>query len=69
VEIRSAPSAGTTLDQTKQIGTGTLKNGVTEIPVTTDSPSQYVLIWITELSTQSGQNQTAISDITFNAAR
>ena len=69
VEIRSAPSAGTTLDQTKQIGTGTLKNGVTDIPVTTDSPSQYVLIWITELSTQSGQNQTAISDITFNAAR
>ncbi|NMM90759.1 peptidoglycan biosynthesis protein MviN [Rhodococcus sp. SRB_17] len=69
VEIRSAPSADTTLDQTKEIGSGVLKSGVTEIPVTSDSAGQYVLIWITKLSTQSGQNQTSISDITFTAAR
>ncbi|MDI9917851.1 protein kinase family protein, partial [Rhodococcus sp. IEGM 1379] len=69
VEIRSAPSADTTLDQTKEIGSATLKNGVTEIPVTADSANQYVLVWITELGTQSGQNQTSISDISFTAAR
>ncbi|MCJ0905547.1 lipid II flippase MurJ [Rhodococcus sp. ARC_M6] len=69
VEIRSAPSADTTLDQTKEIGSGVLKSGVTEIPVTSDSAGQFVLVWITKLSTQSGQNQTSISDITFTAAR
>ncbi|MFI5432905.1 lipid II flippase MurJ [Rhodococcus baikonurensis] len=69
VEIRSAPSANTSLDQTKEIGSGVLKNGVTDIPVTSDGSGQYVLVWITQLSTESGQNQTSISEIAFTAAK
>ncbi|MGC0366729.1 putative peptidoglycan lipid II flippase [Rhodococcus sp. 27YEA15] len=67
VEIRSAPSADTTLDQTKEIGSATLTSGVTDIPVTGDSTGPYVLIWITKLSTDSGQNQSSIAEVTFTA--
>ncbi|MCW0192132.1 MAG: peptidoglycan biosynthesis protein MviN [Rhodococcus sp.] len=69
VEIRSAPSANTSLDQTKEIGSGVLKNGVTDIPLSSDGSGQYVLVWITQLSTESGQNQTSISEIAFTAAK
>lgn len=68
VEIRSAPSDRPTLDQTQVIGRATLVDGVTTIPVTTDSSTGRVLVWITKLGTDSGQNQSSIAEVGFTAA-
>ncbi|SDJ10505.1 putative peptidoglycan lipid II flippase [Rhodococcus triatomae] len=69
VEIRSAAAPDQTLDQTQVVGTATLGGGVTEIPVTTDTPTRNVLVWITGLSTADGRNQSTIADLGFNAVR
>ncbi len=67
VEIRTSPTASPTLDQTQVIGTATLGQGVTQIPVETDQPVRYVLVWITGLSKSGSQNQSAIADMGFTA--
>ncbi|MFF0816569.1 murein biosynthesis integral membrane protein MurJ [Rhodococcus sp. NPDC003318] len=67
VEIRSAPSDRPTLDQTQVIGRATLVDGVTDIPVTADGSTSRVLVWITKLGTDSGQNQTSIAEVGFTA--
>ncbi len=67
VEIRSASSASPTLDDTQVIGQATLGNGRTDIAVTPDGPTEYLLVWITDLSTQGGRNQSSIADITVTA--
>lgn len=67
VEIRSASSASPTLDETQVIGQATLGNGRTDIAVTPDGPTEYLLVWITDLSTQGGRNQSSIADITVTA--
>lgn len=69
VEIRSAPSESTSLDQTQVIGSATLTSGETEIPVETEAGTSHVLVWITDLSTSSGSNQSSISEIEFTAVR
>ncbi|MDG3014565.1 murein biosynthesis integral membrane protein MurJ [Speluncibacter jeojiensis] len=68
VEIRSAPSADATLDQTQVIGSQVLGNGHTEIPVQSDQTTRYVLVWITALGKADGQNQSKIGDLTFTGA-
>ncbi|HEY5855244.1 MAG TPA: lipid II flippase MurJ [Aldersonia sp.] len=68
VEIRTSPNASPTLDQTQVIGTATLEDGLTEIPVRSTAPTTYVLIWITQLGGGGTQNQTMIADIGFTAA-
>ncbi|RVW07872.1 murein biosynthesis integral membrane protein MurJ [Prescottella agglutinans] len=68
VEIRTAPAPNTSLDQTRVIGTATLKNGVTDIPLTSDSATKNVLVWITDLSTTGGKNQSGIAEVSFTAA-
>lgn len=65
VEIRSAPSGSAELDQTEVIGEATLSGGRTEIEISTDQPSQHVLLWITALSTASGKNSTEVAELTF----
>ncbi|MBY6351547.1 murein biosynthesis integral membrane protein MurJ [Rhodococcoides corynebacterioides] len=67
VEIRSASSVSPTLDDTQVIGQATLGNGRTDIAVTPDGPTEYLLVWITDLSTQGGRNQSSIADITVTA--
>ncbi|TSD99269.1 peptidoglycan biosynthesis protein MviN [Skermania sp. ID1734] len=67
VEIRSAPSASPTLDQTQIIGSATLGQGVTQIPVQSDQPVRYVLVWITDLAKVGKENQSAIADLGFTA--
>ncbi|MBD0323388.1 MAG: peptidoglycan biosynthesis protein MviN, partial [Aldersonia sp.] len=69
VEVRSAPAASSTLDQTRVIGSATLGNGVTQIPVESNQQSRYVLIWITALSSSGSQFQSTIADVGFTAAR
>ncbi|UGT45929.1 murein biosynthesis integral membrane protein MurJ [Nocardia yamanashiensis] len=68
VEIRTAPTASPTLDQTQLIGAATLGNGVTEIAVQADQPARYVLVWITALGQNGGQYQSNISELRFEAA-
>ncbi|MQY22968.1 putative peptidoglycan biosynthesis protein MviN [Nocardia sp. RB20] len=69
VEIRTSPTASPTLDQTQLIGQVTLGNGVTNIPVHSDQPVGYVLIWITSLAHTGNQYQSQIADIRYEAAR
>ena len=69
VEIRSAPSESTSLDQTQVIGSATLASGETTIPVDADGPTSHVLVWITDLSTSGGSNKSSISEVEFEAAR
>src|SRR5690606_1700745 len=68
VEIRTAPTNSPTLDQTQLIGSGVLADGLTEIPVTADQSARYVLVWITGLSTEGSQFQSAIGELRFDAA-
>lgn len=67
VEIRTSPTASPTLDQTQVIGTATLGQGVTQIPVDSDQPVRYVLVWITGLGKSGNQNQSVIADMGFTA--
>jgi putative peptidoglycan lipid II flippase len=69
VQVRSAPTDSPTLDQTQIIGSATLGQGVTKIPVKTDQPIRYVLIWITQLApTTGGQYQSSLADVSFTAS-
>ncbi|WP_416276984.1 murein biosynthesis integral membrane protein MurJ [Nocardia sp. alder85J] len=68
VEIRTSPTAATTLDQTQLIGQATLADGATSIAVRADQPARYVLVWITSLANSGGQYQSSIADIRFEAA-
>ncbi|QBJ96505.1 peptidoglycan biosynthesis protein MviN [Rhodococcus sp. ABRD24] len=68
VEIRTAPSPNTTLDQTQVIGRQELKSGVTDIPLTSEGATKNVLVWITGLSSADGQNQTSIAEVSFTGA-
>lgn len=67
VEIRTAPTASPSLDQTQLIGQATLGDGPTEIPVRTDQPARYVLVWITSLAGSGNQFQSSIADVRFEA--
>jgi hypothetical protein len=49
VEIRTAPSDKPELADTKLIGEATLSAGRTEISLSNAEPTQYVIIWITQL--------------------
>ncbi|MGW5513657.1 murein biosynthesis integral membrane protein MurJ [Nocardia africana] len=68
VEVRTSPTAVPTLDQTQLVGQATLADGTTTIPVQSDQPARYVLIWITQLANNGGQFQSSIGDIRFEAA-
>ncbi|AWZ23256.1 murein biosynthesis integral membrane protein MurJ [Rhodococcus pyridinivorans] len=69
VEVRSAPSESTSLDQTQVIGSGTLASGETTIPVEADGQTSHVLVWITDLSSSGGSNKSSLSEVEFEAAR
>ena len=45
------------------IGTATVVDGLTQIPVRSTGPTTHVLIWITQLGGGGSQNQTKIADI------
>jgi hypothetical protein len=49
VQIRSAPSDKPALDDTKLIGETTLTAGHTEIKLTKAEPTQFIVVWITQL--------------------
>ncbi|MFB9743992.1 protein kinase family protein [Pseudonocardia sulfidoxydans] len=68
VQIRSAPSADSDFDDTVPIADTTLTSGITPISLSESQPVQHVLIWITKLGKDNGQNLTEINEVTFERA-
>lgn len=66
VEIRTAPSGTPSLDETKVIGKATLQGGKTEIKLANAEPTQYVLVWITQLG---DGNKSALGEVQFIRAQ
>jgi hypothetical protein len=66
IEIRSAPSANPTIDETKVIGQAELSNGHNEISLTNAEPTQYLIMWITALGEG---NVSQIDEVTFIRAK
>jgi hypothetical protein len=71
VEIHTSDSADPSdLSDTQMVGTGTLVDGQTVINLNQSQPSQYILVWITQLApTDSGSFQTSIGEITYTQAQ
>jgi hypothetical protein len=71
VEIHTSDSANPSdLTATQMVGTGTLVDGQTVIKLNQSQPSQYILIWITQLApNNSGSFQTSIGEITYTQAQ
>jgi hypothetical protein len=65
VEIRTAPAEDAALADTRLVGQATLIAGHTEITLTPNDPTQYVLVWITTLSGQNGAYSSEIGELTF----
>ena len=66
VEIRSAPSPDPALGETKLIAKGELQEGRTEIRLPNAEPTQYLIVWITQLGEG---NESAIADIEYIRAK
>ena len=66
VQIRTAPSDKPDLDDTKVIGEATLSAGHTDIKLAAAEPSQFVIIWITQLA---DGNQSELTEVTFVRAQ
>jgi hypothetical protein len=68
VEIRSAPSADSPLEETQPITDVTLRNGTTPVSLAGSQPVTHVLLWITELSGGGTAYSSEISEIQFQRA-
>jgi hypothetical protein len=70
VEIRTCDSTHPTdITQTQVVGTGPLVNGHTVINLNQSQPSQYILVWLTQLSpTGQGSFASSIGEITYSQA-
>jgi hypothetical protein len=66
VQIRTAPSPEPTLEETRVIGEATLQPGQTEIKLTTAEPTQYLVVWITQLGEG---NESTVAEVTFTRAK
>ena len=67
VEIRSATSTSPQLTQTQEIGSATIGQGVTQIPVTSNGPVKNVIVWFPDVGT-SGKPAPSVVDVGFTAA-
>ncbi|MDQ4103843.1 MAG: protein kinase family protein [Actinomycetota bacterium] len=63
LEIRTAASPNAPLAQTTLVGSATLGRGNTQIPLTAGPPTQYLLVWITELSGEPNRHQSKLSEL------
>ncbi|MHC6211738.1 hypothetical protein [Rhodococcus sp. AH-ZY2] len=68
VEIRTAPAGGGPLHLSQVVGTATLDEGITRIPVAaTAAPMSEVLVWITRLGPAGDRFRTSLSEAGFTA--
>ncbi|KOS57797.1 hypothetical protein [Rhodococcus rhodochrous] len=66
VEIRTAPDGGGPLHLSQVVGTATLDEGITRIPVAaTAAPMSEVLVWITRLGPAGDRFRTSLSEVGF----
>ncbi|MGB3442855.1 MAG: protein kinase family protein [Actinophytocola sp.] len=66
VQIRTAPSGEPKIEDTKIIGQATLQGGKTEIQLASAEPTQYLLVWITQLGEG---NKSSLAEVQFIRAR
>jgi serine/threonine protein kinase len=63
LEVRSAPSPNAPLSQTTVLGSATLADGTTQIPLRAAPPTRYLLLWITGLSGGGDHNKSELSEV------
>jgi putative peptidoglycan lipid II flippase len=69
VEIRSAASPTTTLDQTTVLGSGTVAGGTVTIPLTAAPKSKYLIVFVTKMApTSDNQFQSKINEVTVQGS-
>jgi hypothetical protein len=68
VEIRSAPSADSSLAETEKIAEVTLDSGRTPASLAGSQPVEHVLLWITKLSGRGSEFASEISEVEFRRA-
>ncbi|MCW0214119.1 MAG: protein kinase family protein [Pseudonocardia sp.] len=68
VEVRSAPSVDSRLEDTVLLDTQTLGAGSTTISLADSQPVEHVLVWITKLGGGGTENVTQIDELTFYRA-
>ncbi|GAB3286692.1 protein kinase family protein [Parasphingorhabdus pacifica] len=64
VEIRAAEGAGTAPESAPVIGSATLTNGTTTVPVNGRDPSSHLIVYLTKLTPQGGKFESQINEIT-----
>jgi putative peptidoglycan lipid II flippase len=69
IEVRSATSPTTPLDQTTVLGTGTVTDGSATIQLANAPKSKYLLVWVTQMSpTSDKQFQAKINEISVQGS-
>ncbi|TQM16127.1 protein kinase family protein [Pseudonocardia kunmingensis] len=68
VEVRSAPTADASLEDTERIAEATLDAGRTPVSLDGSQPVEHVLIWITKLSGGGSEHTSEIGEIEFRRA-
>jgi putative peptidoglycan lipid II flippase len=63
LEVRTAPSPNARLEQTTLIGTATLGDGSTRIPLRAAPPARYLLVWITTLSGTKDHHRSQLTEL------
>jgi putative peptidoglycan lipid II flippase len=69
IEIRSAASPTTTLDQTTVLGSGTVAGGTVTIPLTAAPKSKYLIVFVTKMApTSDNQFQSKINEVSVQGS-
>jgi hypothetical protein len=68
VEVRSAPSTESSLEDTEKIAEVTLGSGRTPVSLAGSQPVEHVLLWITKLSGRDSAYSSEISEVDFRRA-
>ncbi len=63
LEVRAAPSPNAALEKTTLLGTATLSASNTQIQLQPGPPTQYLLLWITELGGSGDRNKSQLSEV------
>ncbi len=68
VQVRSAPSAEAAFTDTTQLAEITLGEGATPVSLAGSQPVTHVLVWITKLGGNPGENRSSINELLFQRA-
>jgi hypothetical protein len=68
IQVRSAPTAEAAFADTTQLAEITLGQGPTPVSLAGSQPVTHVLVWITKLGGNEGENRSAINELLFQRA-